>query len=260
MKQKIILAFSGGGDSTFLLEVIYRFTTRICHAVFFQTPFVSPRTLENIYKFLENRGINYTILPVDLLSIPGVAVNGKERCYYCKRHLFDTLFKHFDYPSETFRFMEGTNLSEALNEHRPGLLALEELGVESPLRLSGMLDTDIDVLRREHKITRGVDDIGCLATRVPYGIPLTRDVIKKINDAEEFLRERGFHQVRARYFGNTVRIEVHPNDVARLAQQPLRGGYLEYLGKLGFSRAFLDLNGYQKGRFDKEILSALERE
>lgn len=253
MKQKIILAFSGGSDSTFLLDVIFRFTSRICHAVFFQTPFVSAQTLESVYKFLEGRGINYTILPVDLLSKPDITANQAERCYHCKRYLFETLFKHFDYPAESFRFMEGTNFSEVLNERRPGLVALEELGVESPLRLSGMMEEDIEALRQEHTITRGIDDIGCLATRIPYGTLITKEVIKKIDDAENFLRRRGFHQVRARYFGETVEIEVNQNDLMRLTRQPLRGVYLRYLRDLGFSRVFLNLNGYQKGALEKKI-------
>ncbi len=247
MKQKIILAFSGGSDSTFLLEIIYRFTSRICHTVFFQTPFVSVRTLKSVCSFLENRGINYTILPVDLLSDPGVVANQPDRCYHCKRHLFEELFKHFDYPSESLRFMEGTNFTEVLNEYRPGLTALEEQGVESPLRLSGMLEEDIETLRKEHGIARGVDDIGCLATRIPYGTMITQEIIKRIDEAEDFLRQRGFHQIRARYMGDTVKIEVNPNELGRLAQPPLRGIYLDYLKNLGFSGVLLDLKGYQRG-------------
>jgi len=251
MKQKIILAFSGGSDSTFLLDVIYRYTNRICHAVFFKTPFVSPRTDENVCRFLEKREINYTILPIDTLQDPDIVVNQPDRCFHCKKLMFETLFQHFDYPVESLRFMEGTNFSEALSERRPGLAAIGELGVESPLCLAGITEEDIAALREELNLTSAVDDVGCLATRVPYETPITEEVLKRIDDAEDFLRQRGFRDVRVRFFDETVKIEVNKDDLARLMRQPLRGIYLDHLKDLGFSRALLDMEGYQKGALDK---------
>ncbi len=247
MKQKIVLAFSGGSDSTFLLEIIYRFTNRICHAVFFQTPFVSPATLQKVYRFLEEKEINYTILPIDLLGIPLVTANGIDRCYHCKKALFESLLKYFDLPGTSQRCMEGTNLSEVLYGHRPGLKALEELGIESPLRKAGITEEDIKTLRREHNISPGVDDIGCLATRIPTGTPLKPKLLKVVDAAEDFLRQRGFHHVRVRHHGETARIEVAPDELNRFGNAKLRESFLHHLESLGFSSMLLDLKGYQKG-------------
>ncbi|RTZ93021.1 MAG: TIGR00268 family protein [Deltaproteobacteria bacterium] len=252
MKQKIILAFSGGNDSTFLLEVIYRFTDRICHAVFFQTPFVSPKTLESVYTYLENRGINYTIIPVDLLEDPSIVVNQPDRCYYCKKYMFEELLSHFDFPGENPRFIEGTNFEEAVSEHRPGLAAIEELGLESPLRKAGLTGEDIARLRKEYSIPEGVDQIGCLATRIPYDTPITPEILKKIDEAEDFLRKNGFHNVRVRYFGETARVEVDSGELGQLGQSSIREPFLEHMTELGFSRVLVDLKGYQKGSLDLE--------
>ncbi len=252
MKQKIILAFSGGDDSTFLLETIYRYTGRICHAVFFQTPFVSPRTLENVYKYLEERGINYFILPVDLLQEPSIVVNQEDRCYHCKRLMFEELLNHFDFPGENPRFMEGTNFEEAVSEHRPGLAAIEELGLESPLRKAGLTNGDIEALRKEYAIPKGVDQIGCLATRIPYDTPITPEILERVDKAEDFLRVRGFHNVRVRYFGDTAKVEVERNELERFGHPNVREPFLEHMEDLDFTRVLVDLRGYRKGSLDLE--------
>lgn len=236
-----------------MLEVIYRFTNRICHAVFFQTPFVSPKTFENVYLFLEKRGINYTILPVNLLEEPDVIVNQPDRCYHCKKAMFEVLVNYFNFPGASPRFMEGTNLSEALQEYRPGLAALEGLGIESPLRKAGMTKEDIQVLRQEHRIPPGIDDIGCLATRIPYGTPITQPILEQIEKAEKFLRQRGFHNVRVRYFGDEARVEVDAKEIDRFAASSLRESFLAHLEELGFSSMYLDLKGYRKGNLDRQI-------
>jgi len=247
MKQKLILAFSGGRDSRFLLEIITRFTERTCHAVFFQSPFVSPETFKNTCSFLEEMEINYTIIPVDLLKNPSVTKNGRDRCYHCKRLMFETLFRYFNYPSEILRFMEGTNFSEAISENRPGLRAVEELGIESPLRQAGLTEDDIAILSKTYQMTGEADDIGCLATRIPFGVPITEEILKKIDESEDPLRREGMHPVRVRYFGKTARIEAGGETVGRLFNNPFRDRYIRLLNGLGFSNIFVDLRGYRKG-------------
>ncbi len=250
MKQKIILAFSGGSDSTFLLETIYHLTSQIFHVAFFQTPFSSLRTAENAYKFLESRGFNYTILPLDLLKEPDVVANQPDRCYHCKKAMFEALLKYFNLPGVLPRFMEGTNFSEALHENRPGLRAIEELKIESPLRRAGMTDEDIAVLREEHHFHPPIDDIGCLATRIPYGTPITIDLLKRIDEAEEFLREKDFHKVRIRYMGDTAKIEVAQEELPRLVHPPFRNTLVDHLKGVGFKHVYVDMEGYRPGAFD----------
>jgi PP-loop superfamily ATP-utilizing enzyme len=143
--------------------------------------------------------------------------------------------------------MEGTTLSEVLNEHRPGLRALEELGVESPLRLTGLMEEEMAALEAEYNFDEGVDNIGCLATRIPYGLPISSERLKRIDQAEEFLRKRGFRQVRARYLPQALKIEVDLISLPRLVQPSFRIAYLNHLRELGFSEVFLDLNGYRTG-------------
>ncbi len=250
MKPPILLAFSGGRDSTFLLEVLEKLSHQHCHAVFFHTPFVSPHTLTAVRTYLERRGTTHTILEVDPLRIAAIAENTPQRCYHCKRLLFETLLRRFDDKHPRGRVMEGTTLSEVLQEHRPGLRAIEELGIESPLRLSGMLEEDLETLRVEYGFNEGVDDIGCLATRIPHGVPISRELLNRIDQAEAFLREKGFRQVRARYLRQALKIEIHREELERLVRQPLRNAYLNYLKKLGFSEIFLDLNGYRTGSIE----------
>ena len=250
MGPTILLAFSGGRDSTFLLEVIERFTQETCHAVFFHTPFVSPSTYQAVQGYLEGRGISHTNLEVNPLQLPQVAENHPRRCYYCKRLLFETLRRRLGDRSREFRIMEGTTLTEVLHEHRPGLQALEELGVECPLRRAGMTEETMEALRAEHGLDEGVDTIGCLATRIPHGIPITRELLRRIDEAEMFLRERKFRTVRARYLGQILKIEVHPDDLERLTQPSLRDACLRYLKGIGFHNIVLDLNGYRTGSIE----------
>lgn len=247
MRQKIILAFSGGSDSAFLLDVIYRLTNQKVHAVFFKTPFVSPVTLASVSRFLKVEGVNHTILPVDLMKNPDVVANRPDRCYHCKRHMFETLFNYFGNSIDSLRFMEGTNLSEVLEEQRSGLAAIEELGVESPLRLSGITEEDIAALRQEHAMTGVIDDVGCLATRIPYGTQITKESLERIDMAEDFLRKQGFHHVRARFFGEKTRIEVNMGQLNQLKKRSLRKAYKSYLETLGFYHVLIDNKGYQKG-------------
>ncbi len=250
MEPEIILAFSGGDDSTFLLNVIDRFTHKRCHPVFFRTPFISPRTFGRVRSSLEERGGPYTVLEVNLLRVPQIVANRPDRCYHCKRYLFTALQRNFKGRREV-RFMEGTNFSEVLDERRPGLSALEELNVETPLRLSGMTEEEMETLRREYHIPRGIDDIGCLATRVPYGVPITEEMIKRIDTAEEYLRQQGFHQVRARFYGSKVKIEVDREELARLARPSERDACRYYLHRHGFSKVIFDEVGYRTGALEK---------
>jgi len=252
MKQEIILAFSGGKDSRFLLETISRFTGRALHAVFFQTPFVAPGTVESVYKFLKGNKINHTIIPVDLLSNPLIAKNERDRCYHCKNMMFQILFQTFDGSPEEVRFMEGTNFTEAVSENRPGLRAVEELGIESPLRRAGLTDDDIRTLSKAGQMVGEVDDIGCLATRIPYGIPITGKILGIIDKSEIPLRQRGLHDVRVRYLGKTAKIEVAGDSLEKLIEQPFRDWYINQLTRLGFSNIFVDIRGYQKGILDEE--------
>lgn len=245
------VAFSGGVDSTYLLYAAVKALGREnVLAVTMQLASVLARELAEARDFCESRGIRHEVLVLDQFRAPGFADNPPDRCYRCKRFLFETLRTHAaeaGFP----RVLDGTNRDDA-DHYRPGMRAIAELGIESPLRQAELRKADIRALSRRAGLpTWSKPAFACLATRFPYGERITEEKLRMTEAAEDFLWRHGFAQYRVRMHGDLARIEVPEADLPRLFA--LRRETAEALRTLGFRYVTMDLMGYRMGSMDEAL-------
>ena len=176
--------------------------------------------------------------------------NPENRCYICKKGLF-TGIRNIAFDNKMNYVAEGSNLDD-LGDYRPGLKAIEELQIRSPLREAGMTKEDIRQLSREMNLPSwNKPSFACLASRFVYGEPITKEKLQMVEEAEEYLRDMGFQQFRVRVHGNLARIEVLPKDMNRLFEN--RENISKKLKMLGFSYVAADLMGYRTGSMNEPL-------
>lgn len=252
-----LVAYSGGVDSTFLLAVARRALGDRVAAATVRTLFVDRAEVEDAHRRAVAIGVRHEIIDLDLAGFPEVLANPPDRCYHCKSLVFTALRRRageLGLPA----LVDATHADDRL-ERRPGVRALRELGVASPLAAAGLGKADIRALSAALGIEGGERPSNpCLATRVPYGVPITQKQLRRISGAEQMLRALGFTGTRVRDYGDLARIELQPADLERAAAWPLRRGIVEPLRDLGYRYVTLDLAGYRSGSMD-EALSASER-
>lgn len=245
--QTVCVAFSGGVDSAYLVKACIDCGLHV-EAVTFET-FLHPHgDLERAKDLAERLGAAHTRIAVDELSDPRILQNPPERCYYCKHLLFTTL-RAWAAERGIETVLDGTNADD-LHEYRPGLRALQELGIASPLAECGLSKAEIraasGVLGLE---TADKPSAPCLATRLPYGTTITPELLSRIDAGEALLRDFGFYNLRLRCHGEVARIEV---DLSYLeAVLAHREQIVTGLQALGFRFVTLDLAGFQSGSYDR---------
>ena len=246
------VAFSGGVDSTFLLQCAHdvlgdrvtAFTAKSCS--------FPERELNEARQFCASQGIRHVILESEELDIPGFRDNPKNRCYLCKHELFEKIIAACR-PEGIAHVAEGSN-SDDDGDYRPGLMAVAELGVLSPLRQVGLCKEEIRLISRRLGLpTWNKQSFACLSSRFVYGEKITPERLGMIDRAEQLLLDLGFHQVRVRIHGQIARIEVLPEEIAKVAAPEMRGTISDAFRKLGFSFVTLDLNGYQTGSMNRTL-------
>ena len=246
------VAFSAGVDSTFLLAMAKEALGENVLAVTGRLVSFPEREGGEAEEFCRERGIEHVVVEIDQLAIEGFAENPPERCYLCKRALFTQFLaaaRERGFPIVA----EGTNADDT-NDYRPGLRAIAELGVRSPLREAGLAKEEIRALSREMGLpTWDKPSLACLATRFPYGETITAEKIASVDEAEQLLRARGFSQVRVRAHGNLARIEVGREQVPRLAGAEMAEEISRLLHARGFLYVAADLDGYCTGSMNKTI-------
>lgn len=242
------VCLSGGVDSTLLLAAAHDALGKGCVAVTVMAPFTAITEILGADQFCEQRGIRHVTVTIDSLDeIPRFEENPHDRCYHCKRVL---LGKVLSTASELGLscVVEGSNVDDE-GDWRPGMQAVAELGVRSPLREAGLSKADVRVLSRELGLpTWDKPSSACLASRIPYGQRITVESLIRVDIAERALRSLGFSQVRVRLHGETnpiARIEVEADDIPRAAN--LAGRISHLLDGLGFSYVTLDLEGFRSG-------------
>ena len=239
--DKVAVAFSGGVDSTFLLAVAHDTLGDNAVALTAASVFVPKSEIESAKQFCTERGIKQIICAADVLNIAGVAANPPDRCYLCKRALFENFLRL----AEDKILVEGSNTDD-VGDYRPGMRALAELKIKSPLREVGLSKAEIRALSKEMCLpTWAKPSMACLASRIPYGEPLTPEKLSTVEAAEQFLAGFGFGQLRVRVHGNLARIEVLPEEFTKLLK--LRVEISARLKELGFDYVTLDLSGYRVG-------------
>jgi uncharacterized protein len=249
------VAFSGGVDSTFLLQAAYDSLGDQVAAVTGLSPSFPERELEAARRFTSQRGITHLEVDSEELEIAGFAANPVNRCYLCKKELFAKILKAAEGQGlETV--LEASNLDDE-GDYRPGLTAIRELGVLSPLREAGLTKSDIRTVSRAWGLpTWDKPSFACLASRFPYGEAITREGLKKVDSAEIFLLSLGCRQVRVRCHdqGRLARIEVDEESLDILAASGNRRLVADKFSSLGFTYTALDLNGYRTGSLNETLV------
>lgn len=236
--KKAAIAFSGGADSAYLLYAAMRYGTDI-RAYYVKTQFQPAFELADARRLAEGLGAKLTVLFQDALADERVAENPKDRCYHCKRALFDGILRAAARDGYAL-ILDGTNASDDALD-RPGIRALREMGVRSPLRECGLSKGEIRRLSKEAGLfTWDKPAYACLATRIPTGQPITQELLSRIESAEDALFALGFTDFRVRVFHGCARLQLPISQMGRAVEQ--RERILAALGGL-FEGVFLDFDG-----------------
>lgn len=248
--QNIIIAYSGGLDSTFLLWVARDLLGSNIVAVTANSLIHPQREIEEAKNIAISLGVRHTIIDTHELSNPRFLNNSADRCYWCKREMYGE-FIHNEGKGNTM--IDGANFDD-LHDYRPGSEAARELGVRSPLIEAGLTKRDIRDLSKNMGLeVWDKPSSSCLATRFPYETKINKDNMVKIDKAEEFIRALGITQVRVRHYDTIARIEVMDMDIRKLVGKDLRDKIVRYFRELGYVYVTVDLEGYRTGGMNKII-------
>ena len=244
------VAFSAGVDSTLLLRAAREALGGRTAAITVRSPFVPARELAEAEAFCAAEGVRHLVLDVDTLVLDGVADNPPDRCYHCKKELV-TRIRSAAAELGLRSVVEGSNADD-LNDYRPGMRAVRELGVRSPLLEAGLTKAEIRAISKELGLpTWDKPAMACLATRFVTGQALTRAGLARVERAEDLLDGLGFRQLRVRVHGELARLELDPEGLDRLSDPALRAELDEKLRALGFRHVSVDLRGYRTGSMNR---------
>ena len=248
----VAIAYSGGVDSSLLSYVAHEALGDNAVSLTADAPVVPRSEFADSQAFCKRYGIRQVICHPNHIMMEEVRFNAPSRCYACKKVLFSSLFEEAaKLGVETIA--DGSNLDD-LGDYLPGLKALEELQVKSPLREAGFTKADIRALSRELGLpTWSKQSNACLATRFPYGTEITAEKLSLVDKAESALSGMGFNQLRVRVHNDIARIEVPAEQIETLLRDENRTSIVDALKELGFAYVTLDLAGYRTGSMDEKL-------
>jgi uncharacterized protein len=248
----VLIAYSGGVDSTFLCKTAFETLGANAVAVTARSSTYPVRELKESRDFAKMIGIRHLEIDSEELDIPGFAQNDRNRCFYCKEELFTKLLTL----SEELHMqavLEGSNLDDN-GDYRPGLRAAEALGIKSPMREAGLTKQMIRLLSQDYGLpTWNKPSFACLSSRFPYGEPITHDKLQQVEKAEQFLFDKGFSQVRVRHHGQVARIELLPAELPRLLDPAVAEEISRFFRNLGFQYTAADISGYRTGSMNEVL-------
>lgn len=248
----VAVAFSGGVDSTFLLQAAHDTLGDKAIAVTVVADAMPGREIREAQEFCQKADIRQICYTFDQLAIPGFSENPQNRCYICKTAIF-TKIKEIAKEEGMAAVAEGSNMDD-MGDYRPGMAAISELGIKSPLREAGLYKAQIRELSKEMQLpTWKKPSYACLATRFVYGETITGEKLERVDKAEQLLLDSGFEQMRVRVHGNLARIEVLPQDIHRLMEEETRDKIQQAFKECGFDYVSVDLKGYRTGSMNETI-------
>ena len=248
----VAIAFSGGVDSTYLLAVANEVLGDKAVAVTASSESFPERERKEAETFCAERGIVQLQFDSHELDTPGFRENPKNRCYLCKHALFSQMKKTAEENGIAY-VAEGSNMDDN-GDYRPGLMAVAELGVKSPLREAELYKEEIRQLSKDRGLpTWDKPSFACLASRFVYGETISEEKLGMVEKAEQKMLDLGFRQVRVRMHGKSARIEVLPEEIERAASREVREEIVATCKAAGFTYVSLDLNGYRTGSMNETL-------
>lgn len=251
--ENVAVAFSGGADSSLLLKLAVMYAKEAGKrviAVTASTELHPQEDQETAGRVALELGAEHRVLMVRELEEAGIQYNPADRCYRCKKHLFEAI-KAAALQAGISMVLEGTNADD-LKQYRPGLRALDELGIRSPLKEAGLTKAEVRKLSEEYGISvANRPSAPCLATRFPYGDKLTAEGLGKVEQGENYLKSIGLYHLRLRIHGNVARIEADERDLEILMEK--RREVVRNLKELGYVYITLDLEGFRSGSMDEVL-------
>ena len=250
--QGLVVAFSGGVDSTFLLKKAHDILGENVIAVTALSPTFPEAELKSAKELARSMGVRHLLIRSNELSMPEFVHNPPNRCYYCKKDLFTRLLEIAAKKNIPW-VADGSN-SDDTKDFRPGTRAARELGIRRPLMEARLGKEEIRTLSRKMGLpTAGKPAAACLSSRLPYGETITAGKLQQIGRAEDFLRRLGFNQVRVRHHNGIARIEVLPAEMDRFMDRGMQTKVTRKLRSLGYQYVTLDLLGYRTGSMNEVI-------
>lgn len=248
----VLIAYSGGVDSTFLLKVAQDVLGDNIIAVTARSLTYPVRELEEAEALAQDLGVKHLIVDSEELAIPEFSQNSPDRCYYCKRELFSK-FKRIANEEGIKYIIDGCNLDDT-DDFRPGTKAAQEAGIRSPLKEANLTKDDVRRFSKQLGLpTWDKPSIACLASRFPYGDIITLEGLKMVREAEEYLHSLGFRQLRVRHHKNMARIEVSQDEIEKFFKEDLREKVVRKLKDIGYKYVTLDLQGYRTGSMNEVL-------
>lgn len=248
----VIVAFSGGVDSTLLAAVSKQLLGEKTLAVTAVSPSLSPAEFDEARQTAIRIGLNHRIIKTSEIERQDYQTNDPNRCYFCKDELYSILKTLAS--DEGYKYVVNGANTDDLGDFRPGLKAAEQHGVRSPLVEAGIDKKDVRELSKTMNLpTWDKPSQACLSSRIPYGTPVSIEALDRIAKAEDFLRKLGFEQVRVRHHGPVARIEVEPQDIQRLIAKEVNREIAKHFRSIGYTYTTVDLEGFRSGSMN-EIL------